>query len=226
MIRFHAVQTRSRRNEKLKEEQRSLNTRVKFTQDTQDDEKTRVDQVCDQVDNMKDQIKVLQGMLQIQEQKHLLSAREKESKRMGDLDDKLLISGLDEEDANSETVTSMAEMVTDFFLQNMMIPTPIMIKKAERIGKLETHTVLVTLSEAKDKSEIFKHAKNLKDVRNNKDDSYYVNNQLTPKLQEQEWWYRLLIKYNSGSAGIGKWKLKLKRGKLLVMAKFMRIWLN
>ena len=135
---------------------------------------------------------------------------------MRDLRNNLIISGLDADDADAETETTTAEMVTDFFTQTMKIGTPIPLDSATRIGKSEPRTVLVRLTDAKDKGSIFKHAKNLKDVKNNKDQAYYVNNQLTPRLQEEQRWFRQLRRMNANLTGTRKREMNLKNGKLYV----------
>ena len=55
---------------------------------------------------------------------------------------------------------------------------------AVRIGQAKPKAILVKLKNGKDKSDIFKHAKNLKEVRNSKDGEIYINSQLPPQLQD------------------------------------------
>ena len=214
---------------KIKDEQRSLDTRVQFTQDSLEGQRIRVNSVISDVGEMKDQIRVLQGIVQMQEQKHYLNKKEKEDSRLRELRNNLLISGLDEEDANTDTdtqedeqgedETTTAELVTDFFAQTMKITTPIPIASAIRIGKANPRTALVKLKDAKDKGAVFKNVSNLKNVKNSKDGAYYINNQLTPYLQERQRWYRHLIRYNSSLAGVGKHNLTIKKGELYVDGK-------
>ena len=115
-----------------------------------------------------------------------------------------MISGLDEDDP--EMQTSTAEMVTDFFTQTMKVEDPIGVDSATRLGKKrdKPRAVLVKLKNPNDKAKIFKCAKNLKEACNSTDGRYFVNNHLTPQMQERQRWYRHLMHYNTSIAGVGK----------------------
>ena len=221
---------------KLKTDYATLETGLTYTQENASTEKVRVDQVQSGLNNMREQVRILQGVVQMHAQKHEILKLEKEKQKLYETRNNILISGLDEEDTDvptesintnrdgteneneteTETATTTAEMVTDFFTQIMKIPTPIAITSATRIGKANPRTILVALKNAKDKGTIFKHVGNLKTAKNSKDGGYYINNQLPPRLQEQQRWYRMLIKFNAGLTGIGKRELKMKNGELLV----------
>ena len=83
------------------------------------------------------------------------------------------------------------------WLQTMKVSDSITLKSTTRIGKANPRTVLVKLQNVSDKGKV----SNLKDVKNSKDKLYYVNNQLTPKMQDQERKYRSMIKYNTSLSG-------------------------
>ena len=171
-------------------------------------------QVRSDLEGIKNQIGILQGMIQKQDQQILLNKIEKEDARMRDLRNNLLISGLDEEEEEDETMT--AELVTDFLSQTVKVEGGVDIQSAVKIGKGDPRKVLVKLNDAKDKGPIFKAVRNLKHARNSKDGSYSINNQLPPRLQEQQRWFRQLMKLNAGFTGLNQRNMEIKKGMLMV----------
>ena len=71
--------------------------------------------------------------------------------------------------------TSMTEVVTDFFSHTMKITTKIPIQIAFRFGKANPRSIKVQLQNIDDKDIVFKHASNVKDVKNSKDEDIFVN---------------------------------------------------
>ena len=67
---------------KIQEENRKFNTGLKFSQDLQMDEKMRTDKIANDVDRMSEQIWVLQGIVQKQNQQFNLSKSEIEEQKM------------------------------------------------------------------------------------------------------------------------------------------------
>ena len=199
---------------RIKEEQSTLASSLEHTQQVQTDEKTRVTEAIAGLDEVSEQVRVLQGLIQKQDQKLFLDKLAKEKDRSREIRNNLFLAGLDEMDAETETTT--AEMVTDFFTQTMKIAQPISIDKATRIGQANPKTVLIQLADSKDKGVIFKHVSNLKEARNSKDKKYSINNQLTPEAQERERKHRKMMKHNESLAGVGKRTMELKKGRLLV----------
>ena len=120
---------------KLEEAHGTMDKRLKFTQDTQSDEKVRLTQVSDTVKGLQVQVQVLKGLVQKHEQRHLLCRLETEQVRSNELHNNLLISGLDKVEEDDETETTTTKLVTDFFTQTMKIVEPIGIQSAMRIGK-------------------------------------------------------------------------------------------
>ena len=167
---------------RIKEEQRSMELRLTFTQGVQTDEKVRLDKALAGVDVLNEQVKVLQGLVQKQDQLHLLSKVEKEEQRKREICNNLYISGVDE--GVNEEETGTAQVVKDFFTETMKITKEISIISAMRIGKRSPKTIFVKLKDAKDKKDIFENVSNLKDTRNRNNNSYYINNQLTQAAQE------------------------------------------
>ena len=163
---------------------------------------------------LQDQIRIVNGLMQKQNQLMYLNKQQDQRTHWLKIRDNLMISGLDEEE--DETATTTAEMVTDFFSQTMKLGRKVGLNSVSRIGTMKPRTVLVQLENGKDKAAIFKHATNLKEVRNSHDKGIFVNNQLPPAMQEQRRWYRYLIKYNNSLAGTGKRSMVMKKGELFI----------
>ena len=197
----------------LKLSKGNVELKIKNIETKQQSEATRIDTVANDVDYLYDQVRILNGIVQKQNQVNFLKKSQEEQEQLRGMSDKLLISGLDE--VNEETATSTAELVTDFFSQTMKIERGIPLQKAIRIGKANPRMVLVQLRNSTDRADVFKHSKNLKDVRNNNDKGIYINSQLPPQLQEQKRWYRYLMCYNANLAS-GKLNLKIKKGNLMI----------
>ena len=200
----------------LKEDQQSVDSRIQFLEEAQTEQKSKVTQAVNKVVVVEEQIKVLQGLVQKQNQILTLQKTDSENTRLKDMRNNLVISGLDKAEEDAETETTTTELVTDFFSQVMKIQQPIEIQSAVRIGKSTPRSVLVKLKSVKDKGMVFKNVKNLKEVHNSKDGLLFVNNQLPPRLQEQQWRYRQLVHYNNSLAGVGKRTMTYKKGELYV----------
>ena len=201
------IETMKRGNQQLADKVSSISL-------TQTSETKRVDQIDTKVESLNKQIRVLHGIVRKQGQVPTIYRTINEQNHLRAVRDNLLISGLDGE--NDEAPSTTAKMVTDFFNQTMKVGKKVEIISATCIGKAEPKTVLVKLANPKDKMEIFKQGKELKEVRNSKDGEIYVNSQLPPNLQEKKKWYRYLMKYNSGLAGTGKRTLTMRKGELYV----------
>ena len=97
-----------------------------------------------------------------------------ELKEARDVGNKITISGLDE--LEDQTPNNFVKIFTDFFTQtdDIVYLNLIQIAFTKRIASATPRLVQVTKINAKDKSIIFKHSKNLKDTRNNEDNAYFV----------------------------------------------------
>ena len=196
----------------LRRNQHDTDTAVSSIDTKQQIQDGAVDSVVRDVENLREQVKILHNVVRKHDQINLLSELQDERQKLNSVRNNLLISGMDEVAEEDQTAT--AELVTDLFSQSMKMGKKIELT-AERIGKATPRTVLVKLKNSQDKAEIFKHAKELKNIRNNKDGEIYVNSQLPPKLQEQKRWYRYLIKFNANQT-TGKRNLTIKNGNLMV----------
>ena len=197
----------------LKANKTEVGASIKSIKETQISEATKVSNISTDLDYLYDQVRILNGVVQKHEQTNYLRREQDEMVLLRNMRDNLIISGLDE--VSEENETSTAEVVTDFFSQTMKMERKVSLHKATRVGKSKPRTVFVQLQNGKDKSDIFKHASNLKNVRNNDDKGIYVNNQLPPQMQEKRRWYRYLMRYNANLAS-GKKTLKIKKGQLYV----------
>ena len=131
----------------IRNEQKSLDQRLQFTQDAQAMEQTRVNEISLQTFEMQEKIRILQGEVGKQNQWWYLSRCDKDEAQEWELRNNLLISGLDEEDREMETTT--AKLVTDFFSQTMKITEPIALKRATRIGKAAPRVILAKLEKVR-----------------------------------------------------------------------------
>ena len=84
----------------------------------------------------------------------------------------------------------------EFFKQTMKIEKDINIKDAFWIGKGDNRPLLVQLTDAVDKGIIYKHAKNLKDEKNEDDTSYFVKDQLSEELHFEHQRKQDIVRYN------------------------------
>ena len=154
-------------------------------------------------------MKFLQGMVQRQAQEIKLLKEANENKEAVRLRNNLLISGLEEDD--EESPDNLIQLVTDFFSQTMGIRNSITINNARHQGNANPHMIVVTLQNLKDKGIIFKHVKNLKDVRNINDDRYFITDHLPAARQEEQHRYRSLINQNKDKEGTDKFNLGFKK---------------
>ena len=200
----------------LKTANKDFDTRLQTTENLQVSERDRVNGALTSIEELNDQVRILQGIVQKQGQQHHLNRSQTENKLWYEMRNNLPISGLDKDGEEAETPTSTAEMVTDFFSQTMKLPHPVAITRAIRIGKGKPRTVLVTLKDGRDKRGIFECAKNLKGVKNNNDEEYSVNSQFPASMQENKKCARIIMKINNSMAGVGKRNLTIKKGELFV----------
>ena len=91
---------------------------------------------------------------------------------------------------------SCSEVVTRFFKEIMKIEDPISIENAFCQGKDKNSRIQVKLTNPGDKGKIFKCAKNLKDVKNENDDPFQINESLTAKRYEEKLQARRLLAEN------------------------------
>ena len=198
----------------LKESNRDFESRLKNVQDGAEEQSAALEAMDRSVKKLEEQVRILHGVVQKQDQRLMISRMEKENDAVKSMSNNLVISGLDE--VAEETEAKTAELVTDFFSQTMKISSKIPLNSAQRIGKSTPRTILVKLQDGSNKGEIFKHAKNLKEVKNNSDGAIFVNNQLPQSVQEIKMQYRKWIRHNHGLTDTNKRNMEMKKGELYV----------
>ena len=87
---------------------------------------------------------------------------------------------------------------------------------AWRQGNAKPRAIVVNLQNIRDKGTIYKHAKNLKDARNTKDEKYFVNDQLPPSRQEIQRRQRAIAKHYKSQTGTATVNITYQKGQLLV----------
>ena len=198
----------------LKSNKIEMERSITNLQETQEEEAGKLEKTNTAVAELTDQVRILQGVVQKQSQTSSLIKQRSDANYYQEIKDELFISGLDEDNEESETET--AQMVTNFFSQTMKITQAIIVNKATRIGKANPRTVLVKLKNSNDKKHIFQNAKELRDARNSTDGKYYVNNHLTQEASERNRKFRILMKLNDAQVGGTKLDMKIKSGELMV----------
>ena len=131
---------------------------------------------------------------------------------------KLYISGI-EENRDEDVTENVNETITKFFEHQMKIRKKIEIQAAVRIAGADPRTIMVTLLNIKDKGAVYKHSKNLKGLKNGKDNGYYVNDHLPAGLQEIHRRHRDIIRANNNpniTPPDQKFTMKIKKGKLMI----------
>ena len=108
----------------------------------------------------------------------------------------LVVRGLVE--TLSENVEKTAEIVKEFFKNEMEISESIEIKKAYRLGKKEKgdRPMMIKLANANDKAVIFKSAPKLKGKKNVKRKLFNIDDDMDAEQAETKNYYRDLIREN------------------------------
>ena len=132
------------------------------------------------------------------------------------LKDNIVISGI-EETENEDCV----QKVKDFIAVKMEAPEEVKILDAFRIGGGKMRAIRVKLGGNKDKTYIFQHAKNLKGKKNSNEKSFFVQNDLPEKSQEEDRWQRQLFARNKRSVA-NKLTMSFKRKQLHIQNKQYR----
>ena len=88
------------------------------------------------------------------------------------------------------------EVATNFFTNIMKINEPIQIQYAHRLGKGNQRPLLIHLKTTSEKGKIYKHSKNLKDLKNENNKKYKIRDQLPGKFASREARHRDLLWQN------------------------------
>ena len=125
----------------------------------------------------------------------------------------ILIAGIPE--TKSEKCKDVIEKFFKEVLKISEMPTVI---RAHRIGKADTDNrqMVVYMADLKDKIKVYKHAKNLKDVKNPEGKGYYISDQLPPIQEEEQRLRKFKIQNNQKLIPAQQQSLQWKKGQLLV----------
>ena len=198
----------------IQEAQTALNTKVDGLAITNTTEFKKLQGTAKKVFMVSDQIKLVQGVLQKHDDVMAeIDSRDEKAEAFKNRNN-LFITGIDE--TEDETAENVKEIVTDFFSQTMKITTPIPLISAERRGGGNPKAILAKLADVNDKATVYKHAKNLKGVKNNHDLGYFVNDHLPPRLQEIQRHQKDIVRINKSRTDGTKLTMKYKKGQLLI----------
>ena len=164
------------------------------------------------MENIQKDMNVLVGIVQKQAMmiEHLQHKNEiAENKK---IKNDIIIQGIEYDE--NDTEQHMKELVTDFFKHTMKIRKNVAIRSIEKLGKRKPPAVKVTLQHIKDKGVIFKCIKNIIDAKNNQDDPYYVNDNLTLEGQEIQRRNRYIKKKIADIPVTDQPKITFNKGKL------------
>ena len=131
----------------------------------------------------------------------------------------LIISGIKEKKGED-----CKEVAKQFFKNKLGIKEEIAIMTAHRIGKKDDdRNLIVKLLDVGNKATIYKHAKNLKDLKNEDGDGYYINNQLPEEREERNRLQKTKVKINKSLINAQRQSLEWKKGQLKVDGKFYEL---
>ena len=167
----------------LKQDRIELHSKMDNLQQSQDAYATTIKSNTKENQEVSKDVTLLQKIVSKQAQQIMLIQNKNDDKEVFSMRNNLLISGIEEDDA---TKTTLNQIVTGFFSQTMQIRKPITFNDAKRVGRAKPRVVQLTLTNVTDKGVIYKHSKNLKDVRNSNDESYFVNDHLPLGKQEEQ----------------------------------------
>ena len=171
----------------LKKDKTDFANSLTFLQGSQETDAATLQATSKTLQEVCDKVEILQGIVERQSQmiQHLQNYNDQSEVKQKR--NNLLISGIIEEERESNEQTK--DVVKNFFSQVMKISKSIEIKSTERLGKVDStqpHSIKVVLSTVKDKGIIYKHAKNLKDVKNANGKPYFINDHLPLAVQEEK----------------------------------------
>ena len=200
--------------EKLKTDSKDMNSRLEHTQNVQEEFKKSIGDRKSEIEEVREEVHILKSIVQKQEQQLSLARSSNESVHMQTLRNRLFVTGIEKVEEENDDTT--AELATNFLSQTMRVGKPIAIISAVRKGNRAPRGIDITLKYAKDRNEILKHGKNLKDVRNGRNKPYHVNSQMPLSMQEQRRKHSKIIQMNSKLPDGAKRTITKKRDVLYI----------
>ena len=198
--------------ESLKTTQTELRSSIEFTQNAQTDTNKTVGENKVDIKEVRDELGIFRGLMAKHAQQiHLLQQHAEDQDYMQMKTD-LLITGIDEEE--EESPTDLSQIITDFFSKSMQIKKKIEFRNAKRIGTASPNIVQITLMNGRDKGLIYKNSKKLKDLRNNNEDSYFINDCMPLGKQENQRKRRGVVRIDKELPANDQADITRKKGEL------------
>ena len=165
-----------------------------------------------QLQDVRDDLKIMSGIVQKQAMMidHLQNHNEKRA--ANSLKHDIIIQGIEFEDSDGES--TLKELVTNFLSQTMKIKKKITLLSVRR--HFSKGALVITLQNLKDKSVIYKCIKNIIGLKNNREESYYVNDHLTFEGQEEQKRFRYIKRASADIPATDKPTIKLQKGKMYI----------
>ena len=126
----------------------------------------------------------------------------------------IIILGIKEKKAEN-----CKEVAKTFFKEKLKITQDVEIAVAHHLGnkEMDNRRLIVRLKDPGDKALIYKHAKNLKDLKSKiNDEGYYINDQLPDVQEEKKRLQKAKVKINRNLIPVQQQNLDWKKGQLLV----------
>ena len=206
--------------ETLKTEKKLLEQKVNSIDTAHTTTKEDISKNSKSMEEVREELRLLRGVISKHTQQLTLLGNKNEEKEFFSMRNNLMIQGIEEDD--DETNENVKQLVTDFFSQSMKIKRKISILSAKRIGNQLPRVIQVTLENVKDKGVIYKHSKNLKYLRNNNDDPYFINDHLPLGMQEEQRKKRGIIKNDKTLPDNDRADFTWKKGELFINNKQYR----
>ena len=198
----------------LKTDHADLKTTIANVKSEQVELKTNVENVTSTIKEVREEVKILKNVVAKQALQIKLLKQLNEDKEVQNMRNEILIQGLDEvEEEDSET---LAQIITDFFTQSMKIRKPIHFSGAKQTGNQDPRLIQLTLNNVRNKGVLFKHVKNLKGLKNNKDEGYYINECLPLAKQEYQRKRRNIIREDTNLSSDLQADFTWKKGDLFI----------
>ena len=122
----------------------------------------------------------------------------------------VIISGIKEKEDED-----CKELAKDFFKTKVKTEGEIEIEAAHRLGVGQNRQMVVRLADVEDKAKIFENSKNLKDLTNEDNKKFFVNDQVPEEMSEMRKQAKWLTQDNyETKSNAHKLQLKIKRGQL------------
>ena len=166
----------------LRDEVSTFNQQITATNQTVEDQGLLLKEAITNYNKCADKMEILTGVT-VRQEKEIKKLQDKlEGMEATANRHKLIITGI--QDKEGENVV---HEVLAFFKAKLLIQETIELQYARHFGQGENKSIEVALTHIKHKGLIYKHLKNLKDVKNEKGYRYQVRDHLPERLQEEDY---------------------------------------